>query len=324
VEEAVTMAASVLVVEDEPKIRDLLRSYLEHDGLTVITTGSGAEAIQLARDTAPDLIVLDLRLPDVPGEEVAREVRAAAAIPIMMLTAKTDTADRIHGLELGADDYVTKPFSPREVVLRARAILRRAGTVPDQDEPVSYGGGQLIIDEARRQVTAGGQPATLTATEWKLLTTLASVPGRVYSRYELINRTRGYEYDGYERTIDSHIRNLRRKIEPGPRGHQLIETVTGAGYRLAVTRDHQPAAAPAARLPGAPISISQSRWTAQAYWHRQPDAWLACLRTRRHGQDGAPQWRTSPHAAACPLNWSSTCPSARPPRSRPPPIFCAA
>jgi DNA-binding response OmpR family regulator len=246
-QEVVTVAACVLVVEDERKIRDLLRSYLEHDGLDVITTGSGAEAIKLAREAAPDLIVLDLRLPDVPGEEVAREVRAAAPTPIMMLTAKTDTEDRIRGLELGADDYVTKPFSPREVLLRARAILRRAAGVPEADAPVSYGGGRLVIDESRRQVTAGGQPVTLTATEWKLLTTLASVPGRVYSRYELINRARGYEYDGYERTIDSHIRNLRHKIDTGPDAPGLIETVTGAGYRLAITRDHQPATPPAAR-----------------------------------------------------------------------------
>ena len=237
------MAACVLVVEDERKIRDLLRDYLEHDGLDVLTTGSGAEAIKLARDTAPDLIVLDLRLPDVPGEEVAREVRSTSATPIMMLTAKTGTEDRIHGLELGADDYVTKPFSPREVLLRARAILRRAAGTPEPDAPVSYGGGRMIIDEPRRQVTADGQPVTLTATEWKLLTTLASVPGRVYSRYELINRTRGYEYDGYERTIDSHIRNLRHKIDPGPHAPRLIETVTGAGYRLTLTRDRQPGTA---------------------------------------------------------------------------------
>ena len=168
------MTASVLVVEDERKIRDLLRSYLEHDGLTVITTGSGAEAIQLARDTAPDLIVLGLRLPDVPGEEVAREVRATGATPIMMLTAKADTTDRIHGLELGADDDAIKPFSPREIVLRVRAILRRAGTIAAQEAPSPDGGGQLIIDEARRQVTAAGHLLTLTATEWKLLTTLAS------------------------------------------------------------------------------------------------------------------------------------------------------
>jgi len=233
------VAACVLVVEDERKIRDLLRSYLEHDGLDVITTGSGAEAIKLARESAPDLIVLDLMLPDVPGEEVAREVRASGAVPIMMLTAKTGTEDRIHGLELGADDYVTKPFSPREVLLRARAILRRAAGTPEPDAPASYGGGTLVIDEARRQVTAAGRDVTLTATEWKLLTTLASVPGRVYSRYELINRTRGYEYDGYERTIDSHIRNLRHKIEPDPHAPGLIETVTGAGYRLAVPRDRQ-------------------------------------------------------------------------------------
>jgi DNA-binding response OmpR family regulator len=158
----------------------------------------------------------------------------------MMLTAKTGTEDRIRGLELGADDYVTKPFSPREVLLRARAILRRAAGDREPDAPVSYGGGRLVIDEARRQVTAGGRPATLTATEWKLLTTLASVPGRVYSRYELINRTRGYEYDGYERTIDSHVRNLRHKIEPDPHAPALVETVTGAGYRLAVTRDRPP------------------------------------------------------------------------------------
>jgi DNA-binding response OmpR family regulator len=233
------VTACVLVVEDERKIRDLLRSYLEHDGLDVVTTGSGAEAIRLARDAAPDLILLDLRLPDVPGEEVAREVRAATQTPIMMLTAKTDTTDRIHGLELGADDYVTKPFSPREVVLRARAILRRAAGTPQAEAPASYGRGRLVIDEARRQVTAHGQPATLTTTEWKLLTTLASVPGRVYSRYELINRTRGYEYDGYERTIDSHIRNLRHKIESDPHAPALIQTVTGAGYRLTLTRDKQ-------------------------------------------------------------------------------------
>jgi DNA-binding response OmpR family regulator len=233
------MATCVLVVEDDRKIRDLLRSYLEHDGLDVITTGSGAEAIQLARDTAPDLILLDLRLPDVPGEDVAREVRAATQTPIMMLTAKTGTEDRIHGLELGADDYVTKPFSPREVLLRARAILRRAAGTPGSEAPVSYGGGWLIIDEARREVTVDDRPTTLTTTEWKLLTTLASVPGRVYSRYELVNRTRGYEYDGYERTIDSHIRNLRRKIEPDPHAPALIQTVTGAGYRFALTRDKE-------------------------------------------------------------------------------------
>lgn len=168
--------------------------------------------------------------------------------------AKTDTADRIHGLELGADDYVTKPFSPREVVLRARAILRRATTQPGGEEPVSYGGGQLVIDEARREIIAHGHPADLTRTEWKLLTTLASVPGRVFSRYELVNRARGYEYEGYERTIDPHIRNLRRKIDSEPGAARLVDTVTGAGYRLAVTRGRAPA--PSSVLaPGRPAKI---------------------------------------------------------------------
>ena len=249
------MSACVLVVEDERKIRELLRSYLESDGLTVVTTGSGAEAITLAREARPDLIILDLRLPDVPGEDVAREVRAVSKIPIMMLTAKADTADRIHGLELGADDYVTKPFSPREVVLRARAILRRAGGTPESVHPVSFGSGRLIIDESRHEVTAHGQPATLTATEWKLLATLATTPGRVFSRYELVNRIRGYEYEGYERTIDSHIRNLRQRIETDPHTPQLIETVTGAGYRLAATRDHEPTvtSAPGRSRRGQPV-----------------------------------------------------------------------
>ena len=158
-EEVMAVTQCVLVVEDERKIRDLLRTYLEHDGLSVITTGSGAEAITRRRPAHPDLIVLDLRLPDVPGEDVAREVRTQAAIPILMLTAKTGTADRIHGLELGADDYVTKPFSPREVVLRVRAILRRAAGDAEADQLASYGGGQLLIDETRHQVTAHGQPA---------------------------------------------------------------------------------------------------------------------------------------------------------------------
>ncbi len=231
------MSPVVLVVEDERKIRDLLRSYLEHDGLSVLSTGSGAEGIELARDTEPDLIVLDLRLPDVPGEEVAREVRTFSAVPIMMLTAKTQAEDRIHGFELGADDYVAKPFSPREVVLRARAILRRARTGTGSADQVSYGNGQLVIDEARREVRARGELVELTATEWGLLTALADTHGRVFSRYELVNRVRGYEFEGYERTIDSHIRNLRRKIEPDPHDPQIVETVIGAGYRFALRPD---------------------------------------------------------------------------------------
>ena len=232
------MAATVLVVEDERKLRDFIRSYLERVGFTVLSTGSGAEAITMAADAGPDLVVLDLGLPDVPGETVARELRTMSAIPILMLTAKAAEEDRVRGLELGADDYVTKPFSPRELVLRVQAILRRGGPAAAQQGGVaSYGGGALVIDEPRRTVTVRGTPAQLTPTEWGILVTLATVPGRVYSRFELINKVRGYEFEGYERTVDSHVKNLRRKIEDDPGSPDTIVTVLGGGYRLGLARD---------------------------------------------------------------------------------------
>jgi DNA-binding response OmpR family regulator len=231
------MAATVLVVEDERKLRDFIRSYLERAGFAVLTTGSGAEAIDMATASAPDLVVLDLGLPDVPGETVARELRAMSAVPILMLTAKAAEEDRIRGLELGADDYVTKPFSPRELTLRVQAILRRGAATAADHGVASYGGGALVIDEPRRAVTVRGAPAQLTPTEWGILGTLATVPGRVYSRFELINKVRGYEFEGYERTVDSHVKNLRRKIEENPAAPRIILTVLGGGYRLGLTRD---------------------------------------------------------------------------------------
>jgi DNA-binding response OmpR family regulator len=230
------MAVTVLLVEDERKLRELVRSYLERAGLTVLSTDSGAEAITLAAAASPDLVVLDLGLPDVPGETVARELRASGPVPILMLTAKSAEEDRIAGLELGADDYVTKPFSPRELVLRVQAILRRGGPVTGQGI-TSYGGGTLVIDEPRRQATVRGVDVELTPTEWGVLVALATGPGRVYSRFELINRVRGHEFEGYERTIDSHVKNLRRKIEENPGSPQIIQTVLGGGYRLGLTRD---------------------------------------------------------------------------------------
>jgi DNA-binding response OmpR family regulator len=235
--------ATVLVVEDERKLREFIRSYLENAGFTVLSTDSGAEALTMAATAAPDLVILDLGLPDVPGEMVARELRAASAATaprILMLTAKSGEEDRVRGLELGADDYVTKPFSPRELVLRVQAILRRGGPGgPGGGEPgvASYGAGVLVIDEPRRTVRVRGAQAELTPTEWGVLVALATVPGRVYSRFELINRVRGYEFEGYERTIDSHVKNLRRKIEEDPGNPQIIVTVLGGGYRLGVTRD---------------------------------------------------------------------------------------
>ena len=229
------MALTVMVVEDELKIRELLRSYLEREGWAVLTTGSGAEAITLARSSAPDLVILDLGLPDVSGETVATEIRRSSTTPILMLTARASEEDRIRGLELGADDYVTKPFSPREVVLRAHAILRR-GRDGGSTRGRSFGGREIVIDEDRHEVAVRGETVELTPTEWGILTALATRPGRVYSRLELLNRVRGFEFAS-ERTVDSHVKNLRRKLERDPHEPNIVETVLGAGYRLGLTRD---------------------------------------------------------------------------------------
>lgn len=231
------MGATVLVVEDEVKIRELLRVYLERDGHTVVTSGSGAEAISIVHTAEPDLVVLDLRLPDVAGETVAAELRRTSAVPMLVLTAKSAEVDRIRCLEIGVDDYVTKPFSPREVVLRVQAILRRLQGPASAAGPASFGDGELVIDDRRHQVTVRGRDVELTPTEWGILVALASNPRRVLSRYELINRVRGYEFRGYERTIDSHVKNLRRKIERNPRDPVIVETVLRVGYRLGLSGD---------------------------------------------------------------------------------------
>ena len=231
------MTPTVLVVEDEYKLRQLLRSYLEREGMVVYSTGSGAEAIEIGRRGGVGLVVLDLGLPDVPGEEVARELRKSSDVPVLVLTAKSEERDRIAGFELGADDYVTKPFSPRELVLRAKALLRRGRNPAEPTGPTSFGGGELVIDEDLHRVWVRGEPVELTPTEWGVLTALARVPGRVYSRYELINLVRGYEFDGYERTMNSHIKNLRRKVELSVGKPRVVETVLGAGYRLGLGKD---------------------------------------------------------------------------------------
>ncbi len=227
----------MLVVEDEPKLRDLVRRYLEREGLNVLSTASGAEAITMAQSSPVDLVILDLGLPDVPGEAVARELRSASEVPIVMLTAKAEERDRVAGLELGADDYVTKPFSPRELVLRVQAVLRRGKSADAALSRMSFGDGSLVIDEDQHRVEVRGAPVELTPTEWGILVSLAGTPGRVFSRYELINRVRGYEFEGYERTIDSHVKNLRRKVESDPANPVVVQTVLGAGYRLGLGRD---------------------------------------------------------------------------------------
>ena len=230
------MAATVLLVEDERKLRELIRSCLERAGFTVLSTGSGAEAIALTTSAAPDLVILDLGLPDVPSETVAREMRVTGPVPVLMLTARA-AADRIAGLELGVDDFVIKPFSPQELVRRVQAILRRGGSVAGPG-PASYGGGTLLIDEPRREVTVRGAGVDLTPTEWGILVALATVPGRVYSRYELINRVRGNEFEGQQRTVDSHVKNLRGKVEEDPGSPRIVQTVLGRGYRLGLAHDN--------------------------------------------------------------------------------------
>ena len=231
------MSEAVLVIEDEYKLRELVRSYLEREGFVVYSTGSGAEAIEIGRRGGIGLVVLDLGLPDIPGEEVARELRKSSDVPVLVLTAKSEEGDRIAGFELGADDYVTKPFSPRELVLRAKALLRRGRVPAEPTGRRSFGGGELVIDEDLHRVWVRGEVVELTPTEWGVLTALARVPGRVYSRYELINLVRGYEFDGYERTMNSHIKNLRRKVELSAGKPRVIETVLGAGYRLGLSND---------------------------------------------------------------------------------------
>lgn len=226
---------TVLVVEDERDIREVLRRYLERAGLSVLTTGTGAEAIRLLTSAPPDLVVLDLGLPDLDGTEVLREISSAGHPPVIVLTARSAVDDRIRGLQLGADDYVTKPFSPAEVVLRVQAVLHRAAGPAGAPGAATYGEGRLRIDELRHEAWLDGRELDLTPTEWGLLTAVAAAPERVFSRYELVNRVRGYEYAGYERTIDSHVKNLRHKL--GPDGADLVETVLGVGYRLRMRRD---------------------------------------------------------------------------------------
>lgn len=228
------MAETVLVVEDEKEIRELLRRYLERAGFAVLTTGSGAQALTMVADGVASLVVLDLGLPDVDGVEVLRAAREAGATPVVVLTARGAVEDRIHGFELGADDYVTKPFSPTELVLRVQAVLHRAHAAVTP-AVASFADGRLLIDESRHEVRWNGELLELTPTEWGLLAVIAAVPGRVYSRYELINQVRGYEFEGYERTVDSHVKNLRHKF--GECGQDVVQTVHGVGYRLGLRRD---------------------------------------------------------------------------------------
>jgi DNA-binding response OmpR family regulator len=230
------VTTTVLVVDDEKKLRNLLREYLEREGYAVLEAADGQMALDLARAARPDLVVLDLGLPGLPGDEVARLLRKDGDLPIVMLTAKASENDRVAGLRLGADDYVVKPFSPRELVARVEAVLRRSRTSSTASTDISYGDGRLRIDTERREVRGDGALIELTRSEFDLLAALASRPGRAWTRLELVSRIQGHAFEAYERTIDVHVKNLRRKLGDTP-PFKLVATVAGIGYKLGVDRD---------------------------------------------------------------------------------------
>lgn len=232
------MNERILIIDDEPWVHEVVRAYLEREGFIVYDATGGRDGLDLALTKRPDLVVLDLMLPDVSGEEICRRLRERSDVAILMLTAKAGEEERVAGLGLGADDYLIKPFSPRELVARVKAVLRRtAGGEMPLVELLRFDGGRLEIDSARHEVRIAGEAVDLTPSEYKLLLALAQYPGRAYSRFELINRVQGHDFEGYERTIDAHVKNLRRKIEPDPRTPRCVETVQGIGYRLGLRRE---------------------------------------------------------------------------------------
>jgi len=223
----------VLIVDDEPKITEVVGSYLRRAGYTPLTASGGEEALQVFDRERPVLVILDLMLPDLSGEDVCRKLRARSRVPIIMLTAKVQDSDAVKGLELGADDYVTKPFSPRQLMARVDAVLRRSGdTGSPAARVLSFNGDDLLIDDAAGTVRKAGAAVSITPREFRLLRLFAGNPGRVFSREELIARALGDDFDGFDRTIDAHVKNLRQKIETDPREPRYILTVHGIGYRF--------------------------------------------------------------------------------------------
>jgi two-component system alkaline phosphatase synthesis response regulator PhoP len=222
---------TILVVEDERQIAEIARDYLRRAGFAVAVAANGESALETARARAPDLIVLDLGLPKVDGLAVARTLRRESDVPIIMLTARVEESDRLAGLELGADDYITKPFSPRELVARVQAVLRRAKRPDTKSDHLSLG--DLALDVPRLKVTRGAESIELTATEFQLLAVMARQPGRVFTRAQLLDAVRGKDGESFDRAIDAHVKNLRRKIERDPRFPKYVETVYGIGYRCA-------------------------------------------------------------------------------------------
>jgi DNA-binding response OmpR family regulator len=220
----------ILVVDDEPKIIQLTQDYLENAGFSVISAGDGERALAIIQVEKPDLVVLDLGLPGMDGLDVCRSIRKTSNLPIIMLTARDEETDKLVGLELGADDYITKPFSPKELVARVRSVLRRSELAQEEREVIRVG--DVTLDLPRMQVTVGDEEIELTATEFQLLQALASQPGRIFTRSQLLNAVHGVAIESYERAIDAHIKNIRRKLEPVPREPRYIQTIYGVGYRF--------------------------------------------------------------------------------------------
>lgn len=226
------MSQTILIVDDDLELRKLVQAYLKQEGFRVVTAANGREALFVGREEKPDLIILDLMMPEMGGFDFVRVFTKETDAPIIMLTAKVEESDKVLGLELGADDYVTKPFSLRELTARIRAVLRRAGKTPPEPEILRVA--NITLDVSGRVTTVGDERIDLTPTEFAILTTLMSAPGRTFSRLELLERLQDDAYEGYERTIDVHIRRLRTKIEPDPRNPRYVETVFGFGYRFAI------------------------------------------------------------------------------------------
>lgn len=224
------MTKTIMLVDDEPRLVSLVEAYLSQEGFRVVSAGDGRQALFLARQEKPDLIVLDLMMPQMDGYEFMRLHRKEQETPIILLTARVEDDDKVLGLELGADDYITKPFRPRELVARIRAVLRRMGQV--RPSAAVLRAADITLDRETHTVEVGGRHVDLTPSEFDLLATLMSVPGRAYSRLELLDRIQGVAYEGYERTIDVHVKNLRAKIEPEPRSPRYVQTVYGVGYRF--------------------------------------------------------------------------------------------
>lgn len=226
---------SVLIVDDDVKLVSLLRTYFDKEGFIIYSAYNGLDALQIVRERKPDILILDLMLPGMDGWDVCRKIRKDNDVPILMLTAREDESDRLVGLEIGADDYVTKPFSPKEVVARVKAILRRSNKEVIRHEPILAGA--ISIDLERHEVTHNQQVVELTPTEFKILELMATNKGKVFSRMQIAEQTQGYTFEGYERTVDAHIKNLRRKIETNPKAPQYIQTVYGIGYKFAGDAD---------------------------------------------------------------------------------------